>query len=130
LKGYDYTDTATRIIDAGELQSAIWALQGNQSYGGFPSGTSGNPFYTDALNAVGAANLTKAADSSDNYGVEILNLTVTGSNPSIAAQNQLVYTGGGGNTVPDNGATLTLLAGSLACLALVARGSVLSKQTV
>jgi hypothetical protein len=123
LQGYDYTDTGTRITDAGVLQSALWALQGDQSYGVFPSGTSGNPFYNDALNALGSSVINEAATSSDNFGVDILNLT-SGNNP---AQNQLVYTGGGSlthnqNPAPDRGATLALLALSLAGLAVFARG--------
>jgi hypothetical protein len=123
LQGYDYTDATTRTTDAGILQSAIWALQGNQSYGGYPSGTgdgtSGNPYYNDALNYFlgSISSLTNAATSSDNFGVEILNLT-SGSYP---AQNQLVYTIDP-PPVPDHGATLALLGLSLAALAVFAFG--------
>ncbi len=121
LSGYDYTDAGTRTTDAGELQAAIWALQGGQSIGGFPSGvgngTSGNVFYNDALNYLGSANLDVAATSSTDFGVEIMNLTDGNDN---AAQNQLIYLGGG--SVPDGGATLGLLALSVAGLAFFARG--------
>jgi len=122
LQGYDYANAGTRTADAGLLQSAIWALQGGQSYGGFPSGTAGNPFYDEAVNALGSGVINEAATSSDNFGVEILNLT-SGGNP---AQNQLVYTVGSPHPhtpdVPDSGATLALLAVSLAGLAAFGPG--------
>jgi len=124
LEGYDYVDTATRIADAGILQSALWALQGGQAYGGYApgtgDGTTGNIYFNDALNALGANAIYQAATTSDNYGVEILNLTA-GGNP---AQNQLVYLGGADNhhnseltPVPDGGPTLFLLGGGLISLA-------------
>jgi hypothetical protein len=125
LQGYDYTDAGTRTADAGLLQSAIWALQGGQSYGGFPSGTAGNPYYDEAVTALGLGAINEAATSSDNFGVEILNLT-SGGNP---AQNQLVYTVDPPDPprphipeVPDSGATLALLAVSLAGLAAFGPG--------
>jgi hypothetical protein len=120
LSGYDYTDTSTRITDAGELQSAIWALQGGQSYPGFSSGTSGNPYYTDAVDALGA-NVDVPATLSTDDGVEIMNLTDGNGN---SAQNQLIYlgggSGGGNQKVPDNGGTLGLLGMSAAGLAFFA----------
>jgi hypothetical protein len=120
LNGYDYTDAGTRTTDAGELQAAIWALQGGQSIGGFPSGvgngTSGNVFYNDALNYLGSANIDVAATYSTDFGVEIMNLSDYNNN---AAQNQLIYVGNG--NVPDGGATLGLLALSVAGLAVLAR---------
>lgn len=132
LQGYDYVDTATRIADAGLLQSAIWALQGGQSYGGYlpgtGDGTTGNPYFNDALNALGSSAIYQAATSSDNFGVEILNLTVAGSDPAVAAQNQLVYLRDGGidhndnfTPVPDGGPTALLLGASLIGLAYVNR---------
>jgi hypothetical protein len=122
LNGYDYnlgndpTDAAARLADAGALQAAIWALQGHQTYGGYPSGigngTTGNVFYNDALNYLGA-NVDAPATLSTDFGVEIMNLTDGSGN---SAQNQLIYLG-----VPDSGATLGLLALSVAGLAVFAR---------
>jgi len=117
LQGYDYTDAGTRVADAGLLQSAIWALQGNQSYGGFPSGIDGNPFYADALTALGSDAIYQPANGDTDFGVAILNLT-SGSYP---AQNQLVYTVDP-PPVPDHSSTLALLALSLAALAVFAPG--------
>jgi len=117
LQGYDYTDAGTRTTDAGYLQSAIWALQGNQSASGSPSGTIGNPFYDEAVTALGSAAVSQAATGSDNFGVEIMNLT-SGDSP---VQNQLVYTTTPpASPVPDHGSTLALLALSLAGLAVFA----------
>jgi hypothetical protein len=120
LSGYDYTDTATRITDAGELQAAIWALQGGQTYGGFPSGTTGNPFYTDAVDYLGANNLETAATPSTDFGVEIMNFTDGNGN---SAQNQLMYVPPTPYppTAPDGGATLGLLALSVSGLAALSR---------
>lgn len=126
LANYNYTDTATptRNADADALQAAIWYLQGDQSYGNYVFGGSGNIFYDEAVTLLGA-NVNSNATYSFDYGVEVLNLTSTGGN---SAQNQLVYLGSGGGSgnqdpVPDDGATLALLALSLAGLAVFARGS-------
>jgi hypothetical protein len=125
LSGYDYnlgndpTDAAARQADAGELQSALWWLQGNQTFGGYPSGTIGNTYYGDALTHLGA-NVDAPATLATDFGVEIMNLTDGNGNP---AQNQLIYLGGGGGhqNAPDGGATLALLALSVAGLAVVRR---------
>lgn len=105
LTGYDYADPSARLADAGELQAAIWALQGNQSYSGYPS-LATDPFYYLATNTLG----TLDASSADNgqYGVEVLQLW----DGSIPAQNQLVYT-----AIPDSASTSGMLA--LACAGLV-----------
>jgi hypothetical protein len=105
LAGYSYTNPS-RNADAGELQAAIWAFQGNQSYIGYPA-LATDPFYELAINTLGAT----GANSPDNgrYGVEVLQLW-DGSN---AAQNQLVYLAG----VPDSASTSGMLA--LACAGLV-----------
>ena len=115
---------ATRKTDAGALQAAIWYLQGGQSYSGYPTGGSGNLYYNEALAALGTNISAAATGSSNDFGVEVLNLTTVG-HPTISDQNQLVYLGGGGGggnqSVPDSGATLALLALSLAGLAVFVR---------
>jgi hypothetical protein len=93
---------AARQFDAGELQVAIWAFQGNQSdpgYG-FPS-LATDPFYQLALDTLGA----DAANSPDNgqYGVQILQLW----DGDIAGQNQLVYDP---IPIPDSASTGGMLA--------------------
>jgi hypothetical protein len=124
LTGYDYADPSTRLADAGELQAAIWALQGGQTYGDGDYGTvasteASNPFYLLAESQVPGGQYDAAATPSTDYGVEIMNLTDGNGN---AAQNQLIYLGGGhGQDAPDNGATLALLALSVAGLAGFAR---------
>jgi hypothetical protein len=117
LSGYDFnlgndpTDAAIRQTDAGILQSALWWLQGNQTYGGYPNGAAGNPYYDEAVAALGA-NVDVAATYSTDFGVQIMNLT--GPNGE-EAQNQLIA------GVPDGGTTLGLLALSLAGLVAVRR---------
>jgi len=130
LAGYNYTSASTRLTDAGLLQAALWYFEGGQSYSGFPSGGTGNQYYTDALNYVeglgyGASELTTAVTSEGEFGVEIMNLTATSGGG--AAQNQLVFLGGGSGLtdqdppVPDGGATLALLGLSLAGVAVFYR---------
>jgi hypothetical protein len=110
LPGYDFSNAlGQRQTDAGELQTAIWALQGDQSIAGYPSGTVGNPYYDDATNALGA-NIDTAATASTDFGTEIMNLTLDGGN----YQNQLIYTGPPPSPpVPDGGLTAALLGGAL-----------------
>jgi hypothetical protein len=130
---YNYANTGTgpsRLVDAGLLQAAIWALQGGQAYsdGNYASLASteaSNPYYLLAESALGAnleANVTAANYAQ--FGVEVLNL-YSGSTPSSGpAQNQLVYLGGATQLtplVPDGGATLTLLGAGLAGLAVFSR---------
>ena len=115
LTGYDYANNVSggsRTQDAGLLQSAIWYLQGGQSGGGsFPVGGAGNPFYDLAATALGGS--LYAPDTQNAYGVRIMELWDSSHN---TYQNQLVDPG-----VPDRGATLALLALSLAGLAVFAR---------
>jgi len=118
LTGYDFNNTVqggSRWQDAGLLQSAIWYLQGGQSGGGsFAFGGAGNPFYDLAASALGPNFETAAAP--DQFGVEVMELWDSSDN---AYQNQLVFND---PPVPDHGATLTLLALSLAGLAVFAHG--------
>jgi hypothetical protein len=129
---YNYADSSTgnsRKTDAGILQAAIWALQGESvpSNDGFTTPTTANnPYYNMALNEFGgsATAAAVAATGSDNFGVDILVLS-TGNGG--AAQNQLYYSGGGpGLThegVPDNSTTIGLFALGLCGLAAFARKS-------
>ena len=88
LAGYDYTDTATRNIDAGELQVAIWAFQNQTSPigAGFPS--TGNPFYNLAISNLGGTLAAASAPNNGTYDVDIMQLYDANGAP---AQAQLVY---------------------------------------
>ncbi|MDE1921008.1 MAG: hypothetical protein KGI24_06105 [Candidatus Omnitrophica bacterium] len=85
LSGYDYTDAATRKADNGELQSALWAFQGQTILGGFPS-ISGDPYYNLAITDLGGSSAA-FAPSNGAYGVDILQMYNTNGAP---AQAQLV----------------------------------------
>jgi len=111
LPGYNYTSPTIRQEDAGELQAALWWLQGGQSYGGFP-GMSTNIFYEYATTTLGSLNEETASDGQ--YGVDILQMW--GSNGQ-AAQNQLVMVG-----VPDQAQTWLMLGMGLAGLAVASHG--------
>lgn len=114
---FDYTyGSSGRLADDNLLQAAIWALQGGQSYGNYPSGTAGNPYYTDAINAYGSLAAAQAAYGGADVQVLQMWTTYSGGVYSGAAQNQLVLTGGGPPpepTVPDGGMTVVLLGGAL-----------------
>lgn len=107
LANFDYTDQAIRNADAGALQAAIWWLQGNQTYSGYPDPTT-DIFYEDAISALGAANAVLPENGQ--YGVDVLQMW----DGNVAAQNQLVV-------VPDNSATIGLLATGLGALAMMRR---------
>jgi hypothetical protein len=114
LAGYNYTDAALRQADAGELQAAIWAFQGGQSYGGFPA-LATDPFYELATNTLGLS----AADGADNgtYDVDILQMW---NSDGAAAQNQLVFLDPPAR-VPDAASTGGLLAAAAAGLIILSR---------
>jgi hypothetical protein len=108
LSGYTYTPGSGRVTTAGELQAAIWYFMGEGLASGF---TTSDQFITLA-----DSNLANPfAANNSLYGVEVLQLTTPGSNPSVADQNQLVLTHG----VPDGGTTAALLTMSLAGMFLV-----------
>jgi hypothetical protein len=120
LSGYNYTNTADRLVDAGELQSTLWYLEGEPADSSvFPNPTAGtDPFLNLVENQFGggtagltAAKATITSASSDPYDVEVLEL----SNSSGIAQDQLIYTGPA--HVPDSAATIGLLGVSLVGLA-------------
>jgi hypothetical protein len=106
LTGYDYFNSANRRIDSGELQAAIWKLQGNQSGGSsFPNAGTGNPFYDLAVSTLGINNITTANDGL--YDVGVLQLWDRSGN---ARQNQLVV------GLADGGSTLAMMATGLAAV--------------
>ena len=71
LTGYDYTEGSGRIATAGDLQQAIWYLQGD--VGSLVNGSAnGTAFYNEAATALGMANINNAANGA--YGVVCLNL--------------------------------------------------------
>jgi hypothetical protein len=109
LSDFDYSPGTGRQADDNLLQAAIWALQGGQSYPGYPTPITSNKFYIDATNALGANVLDAYAGTS----VEVLQVW---ANPDDTgpAQNQLVL-------VPDGGLTVSLLGGALICLQVLRR---------
>jgi hypothetical protein len=109
LSGFDYTPGAGRATDDNLLQAAIWAFQGGQSLGTYPSGVVGNPFYAEATNHLGSA----AFDAYTGTSVQVLQLW-TNPNDTGPAQNQIVL-------VPDGGLTVSLLGGALMGLQMLRR---------
>jgi hypothetical protein len=93
LSGYNYTDAKIRQSDAGLLQAAIWAFQGQSIANGeeYPSATATqgqygyNPYFALAVNDLGG----NAYNPNDGkYSVDILQLS-SGNTP---AQDQLICT--------------------------------------
>ena len=87
---YDYTYGSGRTTTAGDLQQAIWYLQGEETSlinGG--SGADGTVFYNAAVSALGGT-INDAANGA--YGVVALNLWVPNEDGSngAAAQDQLM----------------------------------------
>ena len=113
LVGFDYTDLSVgggRQTDADLLQSAIWLLQGGQTFGSYPSGN--NKFLTEAILLAGGTLADAEADYTGST-VQILQLW-SNSDDTGAAQNQLVL-------VPDGGLTVSLLGGALIGLQVLRR---------
>jgi hypothetical protein len=134
--GNSYFTTGNRKTNAGELQNAIWWLEGE----GFGSiGDQSNNKYIKAAAAAlgvgstvpaptppgsGSGGTGLAADSLNGhdaawFGVYALNLGPFGTNP-ITSQDQLIYQYTG-NQVPDGGATLLLLGLSLSGMGALQR---------
>ncbi len=88
LSGYDYTYGSGRTVSAGDLQQAIWYLQG-EATSLVNDGVNGTAFYNAAVSALGGT-IHNAADGA--YGVVVLNLWVPGPHGSngAAAQDQLM----------------------------------------
>ncbi len=104
LTGYNYFDAPARVGDAVELQVAIWAFQGNQSFPGYPPAAT-DPFYNLAIDALGANDANSPNDG--RYPVDMLQLWYG----TTAGQNQLVYIPT--IPIPDSGSTAGML--TLAC---------------
>lgn len=117
LAGYDYS-LAGRQASAGQLQNAIWYLEGERSLtqiGG------SNDFVTLAINMFGAVDndtddsLNGAArNANGDYNVSAVNIVRASDN--YRRQDQL-YVAPGGVTVPDGGASALLLGLALVGLA-------------
>jgi hypothetical protein len=121
LTGYNYSSSTS----AGNLQNTIWFLEGE---------VASDPGTFDALLIAEfgsvAASMADTALSTHygtvnaaSFGVQALNLSSSlpsDSNP-WEAQDQLIYQGGGFQTLPDGGATLMLLGLSLGGLAMLRR---------
>lgn len=108
LPGYDYNAGSGRDTTAGELQAAIWLLQGGQVNSSFPTGGPGNPFYDYAASQLGTNEVTDA--NNGRFDVHIMELW---DSDGQTHQNQLVISG-----VPDTGTTAGLL--GLGVIAVVA----------
>jgi hypothetical protein len=127
---YDYSNTApgTRYNSALNLQYTIWALMGQE---GKTLGNTSTDIYTQLVLAKfgSAANALLANASSGNYNVAVLSLwggamTIGGDvNTSNPMQDQLILTGAAPApaSVPDGGATLMLLGGSVGLLGFLKR---------
>jgi hypothetical protein len=101
---------SSRLDDAGELQAAIWAFQGNQSLPGYPD-LATDPFYQLAIDTLGADNVNSPANGQ--YGVDILQVW----DDLVPGQNQLVYVG----VIPDAASTGGLLLVAFVGLSLLSR---------
>ena len=109
LRGYDYSNAANRKQDAGELQAALWYLQGGQSgKHGFAFGGTGNPFYDLAVSNLGSNHILTPNDGL--FNVQILELWDPANN---AHQNQLVLNPSLGAQIPES-SSFSLLAFGLA----------------
>ncbi len=120
LNGYNYTNTASRLIDAGELQQTIWWLE-DENYSNGSSPKPNNIFTTDVLNMFGTA-LAAEANNNGAYGVAVMNLGSSAS--GYPYQDQLIlYPTPTTNRlpVPDGGASVMLLGLALGGIAMARR---------
>jgi hypothetical protein len=114
LAGYDYTNQANRLADAGILQATLWALQDEPADGSVPyiPDPHSNFALADLIANPNFGSFAAAQAIADtSYGVSVLELTDGNGN---AAQDQLIYWG---PHVPDNGTTALLIGGSLLVMA-------------
>jgi hypothetical protein len=110
-EGYNYTNAATRLIDAGELQSTLWYLQGEPADSNVFPNQPDDPFTTLVINEFGSLAAAQAAATPDEFGVQVLELTSSPGDAGTVAQDQLIYTTP--VSVADGGTTIGLLAISL-----------------
>ncbi len=103
LAGYDYDPpTSDRSADAGNLQKAIWYLEGEST-------VALNAEYTTLLEGQFGSITNAMADSNGQYPVAVMNLWSVGypGDLSHRIQDQLVCTpASGGNVIPAPGAIL------------------------
>ena len=105
LTGYNYTYGATRVVSAGELQQAIWSLEGE---GGILSANM-QTILTTGLGVGGAGNINWTADAAPwAYGVGVMNLWTPGHIGQQGFQHQDMLT-----MVPE---PTTMIAGALLLL--------------
>ncbi len=125
LSGYNYANPADRLVNAGQLQAAIWELQGPSADPDQTSVDLTNPFVSLAVAHFGGAvgNAT-AAEAANEFSVSVLDLYSTDGDGQINGvyQDQLIYTN---NPVPDAASSAALLA-----LALLAIGLNPRKQRI
>jgi len=105
--GYNYG--AGRATSAGQLQEAIWGLEGEAAY------NFSNPYIVIVDGLFGGQAGAQADAPVGNYGVYVLNLWGD-ENRTGHMQDQLYHA-----SVPDGGATLTLLGGVLMGLGALRR---------
>jgi|SRR5581483_1491161 len=113
---YDVTDPYDRTQDAGELQAALWALEGYSAPSSvWPSGTTGNAFYQQAVDQFGSSGAFAANDGT--YNVDIMDLSDQNGDP---VQNMFVVPGSP-VSAPDGTMTWAMLAGGVVMLMLWGR---------
>jgi hypothetical protein len=115
LAGYNYTNTADRLADAGLLQATLWALQGEPQDPTVPfdSNASTNFALADIDAEFGSFTGAQGIATSQ-YGVSLLELT-SGSGANLQDnQDQLIYWG---PAVPDNATTALLIGASFLIMA-------------
>ena len=98
LSGYNYAYGSGRTASAGDLQQAIWYLQGETSL--VNGGADGTAFYNAAASALGGA-INNAANGA--YGVVALNLWAPNEDGSngAGAQDQLMVVPDSINLIPE-----------------------------
>jgi len=118
LSGYNYTPGAARAASAGDLQNAIWYLEGEILLSAVQVG--GNQFLSGSNGAI--THFGDLATTQQNalglYGVYALNLGPVGAQSDWSNQDQLVYRV---SRVPDASATLVLVSLSFIGLAFARR---------